>query len=69
MVFAAATGFNPRPSTVADLTEIGALLAETLARAVARGVYLAIALPVPGALPAWRDRFGGQNLSMYRTCA
>jgi D-aminopeptidase len=29
-----------------------------MARAVARGVYEATALPFPGALPSWRDRFG-----------
>jgi D-aminopeptidase len=59
VVFAAATALNPRPVTVRDLTEIGALAAETLARAVARGVYEAEALPFPGALPSWRDRFAG----------
>jgi len=58
VVFAAATGTMARPVTVRDLTEIGALAAETLARAVARGVYEACALPLPGALPGWRDRFG-----------
>jgi hypothetical protein len=26
---------------------------------VARGVYEATALPFAGALPAWRDKFGG----------
>ena len=58
VVFAAATGAQPRPVTTRDLTEIGALAAETLARAVARGVFAASALPFAGALPAWRDRFG-----------
>ncbi len=58
VVFAAATGSNLRPVTVRDLTEIGALAADTLARAVARGVYAARALPFPGALPSWQDRFG-----------
>ena len=57
VVFAAATGLNARLATVRDLTEIGALAAETLARAVARGIHGATALPFPGALPAWRDRF------------
>jgi len=58
VVFAAATGTVARSATAADLTDIGALAAETLARAVARGVYEARALPFPGALPGWRDRFG-----------
>jgi L-aminopeptidase/D-esterase-like protein len=42
-----------------DLTEIGMTAADCLARAIARGVFEATALPFPGALPAWRDRFGG----------
>jgi D-aminopeptidase len=29
-----------------------------LARAIARGVYEARALPFPGALPSWKDKFG-----------
>jgi hypothetical protein len=32
--------------------------ANVMARAVARGVYEAAALPFAGALPSWRDRFG-----------
>jgi D-aminopeptidase len=31
--------------------------ANTLARAIARGVYEATALPFPDAVPSWRDRF------------
>ena len=54
-----AEGAGERPVAAADLTEIGALAAEALARAVARGVYEAAALPCPGAVPSWRDRFGG----------
>ncbi|CAH2599401.1 P1 family peptidase [Rhodovastum atsumiense] len=56
-VFAAATGRRPLADEE-DLTELGHLAAMVLARAVARGVYEATALPFPGALPAWRDRFG-----------
>jgi hypothetical protein len=29
-----------------------------VARAIARGVFAATALPFPGALPAWQDWFG-----------
>jgi D-aminopeptidase len=29
-----------------------------IARAIARGVYEASALPFPDALPSWKDRFG-----------
>lgn len=57
-VFAAATGRRPLTNAVSELTELGALAANTLARAVARGVHSARALPFAGALPSWRDRFG-----------
>jgi hypothetical protein len=32
--------------------------ANVVARAIARGVYRATALPFPGALPSWKGRFG-----------
>ena len=57
-VFAASTLSGPETGPQ-ELTELGALASGCLARAVARGVYEATALPFPGALPAWRDRFGG----------
>lgn len=57
-VFAAATGRHPRAPDTTDLIEIHATAADSLARAIARGVHAATALPFPGALPAWRDRFG-----------
>jgi D-aminopeptidase len=56
-VFAAATLDRPLRDPARDLTEIGLAAADCLARAVARGVYEATALPFPGALPAWKDRF------------
>jgi L-aminopeptidase/D-esterase-like protein len=59
VVFAAATGACSRAPTLRDLTEIGAVAARCLARAVARGVYEARALPVAGAQADWRSRFGG----------
>ncbi|PSC04334.1 peptidase T4 [Alsobacter soli] len=58
LVFAAATGRRPLPEPVYALNEIAVAAADCLARAVARGVYEARALPFPGALPAWKDRFG-----------
>ncbi len=58
VVFAAATGINPRPVELRDLTELGTLAGDCLARAVARGVYEAEALPF-GTVPSWRQRFGG----------
>jgi L-aminopeptidase/D-esterase-like protein len=58
-VFAAATGRRPLADPVFGLAELGTLAANVLARAVARGVYAATALPFKDALPSWRDRFGG----------
>ena len=57
VVFAAATGEKPIDPLV-GLTELGMVAANVVARAIARGVYTAAALPFPVALPAWRDRFG-----------
>jgi L-aminopeptidase/D-esterase-like protein len=57
VVFAAATGEKPVEPLV-GLTELGMVAANVTARAIARGVYAATALPFAGALPAWQDRFG-----------
>jgi L-aminopeptidase/D-esterase-like protein len=56
VLFAAATGEKPI-DPLAGLTELGMVAANVVARAIARGVYTATALPFPGALPAWQDRF------------
>jgi L-aminopeptidase/D-esterase-like protein len=56
VVFAAATCAKPIDPLV-GLTELGMLAANTISRAIARGVYEAAALPFAGALPAWKDRF------------
>ena len=58
VVFAAATGRNPLLDEVHDFIELTALATDCLARAIARGVYEATALPYAPAWPAWRDRFG-----------
>ncbi|GGH26180.1 peptidase T4 [Alsobacter metallidurans] len=58
IVFAAATGRRPAPADAYALNEIAVAAADCLARAVSRGVFEATALPFPGALPAWKDRFG-----------
>jgi L-aminopeptidase/D-esterase-like protein len=58
VVFAVATGRKAAPAPLVGLTALGTVAANCLARAVARGVYTATALPFAGALPAWRDRFG-----------
>jgi L-aminopeptidase/D-esterase-like protein len=57
VVFAAATGRRPLPDRVLGLAALGSAAANCLARAVARGVYAATALPFAGALPSWHDRF------------
>jgi L-aminopeptidase/D-esterase-like protein len=57
-IFSAATGHKPLKDEAADFIEIGAVAADCLARAIARGIYEATALPFPGAQPAWKDRFG-----------
>ena len=56
-VFAAAT-CEKKIDPVYGLTELGAIAANVLARAIARGVFTATKLPFAGALPAWKDRFG-----------
>jgi D-aminopeptidase len=55
-VFAAATGRRPLADPVNEITELGVVAANTLARAVARGVFEAKSLS--GGLPSWRDRYG-----------
>jgi L-aminopeptidase/D-esterase-like protein len=57
VLFAAATCAKPI-DPLAGLTELGMIAANVVARAIARGVYTATALPFAGALPAWKDRFG-----------
>lgn len=56
-IFCAATARKPDAVDLTTLTQIAFTAADVMARAVARGVYEATALPFPGALPAWRDRF------------
>jgi L-aminopeptidase/D-esterase-like protein len=42
---------------VIELTEIGHIATQVMARAIARGVYHASALAVRGAQASWRDQF------------
>jgi D-aminopeptidase len=58
VVFAASTGRRPLADGSAGLTVLGTLAANVVARAIARGVYDAQPLPLPGAMPSWRDQFG-----------
>jgi L-aminopeptidase/D-esterase-like protein len=56
VVFAAATARASLVADLRDLTEIGTLGAECVARSIARGVYEAAPLAVSGAQPSWRQR-------------
>jgi D-aminopeptidase len=56
VVFAAATAKASVTADLRDLTEIGMLAAECVARAVARGVYEASPLATPDGKPTWRQR-------------
>jgi D-aminopeptidase len=58
IVFTASTARVVRTPTLRDLTEIGTLAAECVARSIARGVYEATPLPFSGALPSWKGRYG-----------
>jgi L-aminopeptidase/D-esterase-like protein len=58
VVFAASTGRVPLGDATLGLTALGTLAANVVARAVARGVYAAAALRMPGALASWSDQFG-----------
>ena len=58
-VFAAATGKAARGGDPPVLTELGTVAADCLARAIARGVYEATALPYKTSVPDWKTRFGG----------
>jgi L-aminopeptidase/D-esterase-like protein len=58
VLFAASTGHRPLADPIVGLTHLGTLAANVVARAIARGVFEATALGVPGALPSWKDQFG-----------
>lgn len=57
IVFAVSLGDKP-VEPLYGLTQLGMFAANVVARAIARGVYEARALPFADTLPAWRDRFG-----------
>ena len=59
-VIAAAMLRTPMREGLVDLTEIGLAAADCIARSVARAIYMATALPYPGALPAWGDKFAAR---------
>jgi L-aminopeptidase/D-esterase-like protein len=58
VVFSAAIGDKTLADPHYGLAGLGMVAANVMARAIARGVYEAKALPFAGALPSWKDRFG-----------
>jgi len=60
VVFAAATGRHQLADPLLSLSELGSTAANVVARAVARAVFTASALPFGGALASWRDRFASR---------
>lgn len=58
VVFSAATGRKKLADPHYGLAELGMVAANVMARAIARGVYEAKALPFRGAPPSWKDKFG-----------
>jgi L-aminopeptidase/D-esterase-like protein len=60
IVFALSVGDHALPNPVFDLTELSALAASTLARAVARGVYEAGGFPGTSDVHAYREIFPKQ---------
>lgn len=57
-IFAASTGAIALRDPVYDLTLLGMLAGDCVARAIARGVYEAKSLPFSGALLDWKSKFG-----------
>ncbi len=57
-VFAATTSRSTTTPDVRDLTEIGMLAAECVARAIARGIFEATPLDNSIAPPSWRKHYG-----------
>jgi L-aminopeptidase/D-esterase-like protein len=58
VVFAVSTGRRPLADPLQAVVRLGALAANVAARAIARGVYEAAALPFPDGMKSWKDQFG-----------
>lgn len=58
LVFAASTGARPLADPVLGLMRLGTAATHVVARAIARGIYEATALPGEGRFAGWRDTFG-----------
>jgi D-aminopeptidase len=59
VVFAVSTGRRTLGDPLPAMVGLGALAANVVARAIARGVYAAAALPFAGGMKSWQDQFGG----------
>ena len=57
VMFAVSTADKELADPILALTKLGALAANVVARAVARGVFAASALPFQGAMRSWKDQF------------
>jgi D-aminopeptidase len=57
-VYAASTARRPLADPHLSLAGLGTVAANVVARAIARGIFMATALPLPGAMRSWRDEFG-----------
>jgi L-aminopeptidase/D-esterase-like protein len=57
VVFSASVGTKPLADPYYGLAELGMVAANVMARAIARGIYEAKALPFAGSLPSWKDKF------------
>jgi L-aminopeptidase/D-esterase-like protein len=57
ILFAAATGQKPLADSPRALSLLGTITANTVARAAARAIYEARALPFAGAQWSWRDKY------------
>ena len=56
-IFVAGTAVAERSPGVQETTELGLVMADCVARAIARGVFEAAALPFPEAQPSWTSKF------------
>ena len=61
-IFAASTGNRLFTKSPIEMTELGHAATLVMARAIARGVYEATALPVTNGQMTWRQKFGLQGV-------
>lgn len=58
IVFAASTGARPLTDPAFGLLRLGTAAMHVVARAIARGIYEAAAVPTAPGVPSWQDTFG-----------